>query len=162
MDVTSSPDPRASDALIETLASYASALVAGRPVRFRSHRLAPLGGDWTYGDEGLIVSVASDEAKSDYRDILEFWLYMLYNALEDRWNDDRFEEHVAGSICRLIPERDSESIIATMQSRVIHKDSIHPDGEHRQSLSMFDAPNRIALVVDTAREYRMLFWERRD
>lgn len=107
-------------------------------------------------DECLVIFRAVDAKADSYNTVADFWASVLFNYLEDRLEDERFEELGEAGECRDLSEDEARRVLAEMIGTADSNDIAIP----RDATSCFlvhDSPNLRSLVGSDSRGFFAVF-----
>ena len=108
--------------------------------------------------EQIHVHNASGQCKTEYADIVEFWLHSLFNFLEDRFEDSELEKYAAQSEWKPTGQKEVSETARALFDKIQSSSNFETGAESEKAFQMFNDVEIVAFVVETKEEYASFFW----
>jgi hypothetical protein len=128
------------------------------PEHFYSNRFLSRGPSYERSQQELSIHIGIEGCKKQYANIVEFFVHTLFSYLEDRYEEDQFEEIAIQSKCESLSQEETVSIFEQFTAEWEEKPILHLAGKFIQAIQTFDKLNFKVIVIETEKGYIAVYW----
>lgn len=148
---------RKQEILLERVPSFKARLTE----RLACHFYTMPGADNFVLAEQIHIHYALGECRTDYFDLVDYWLSSLFNVLEDRFEAHKFEECALESLWRqVLLEEVGERTTFLFQRLQTSNDLFILPAQPYRAYCMMDCKESVIYLVETETGYSSFFWHR--